>query len=186
MSEEEKLLWGEKAKRDKDLYRTDYIGISNRTGKATFNYLVKIADKRAYDVTRKEYIDDITIRRGIESIENVNIEVINGNIEIELQGIYDLLIQNFNKDNDFIRRMKLICDINSQYPGFFTIYANSPLQCIIPITYQNYINALGFEKIKSLGYRESDIISYIQSQQNLQILVADENASFNFACALSA
>ena len=168
MSDEGKLLWGEKAKRDKDLYKTDYIGISNRTGQATFNYLVKIADKRAYDVSRKEYIDDITIRRGIESIENVNIEVIEGNIEVELQGVYDLLIQEFDKDNDFVRRMKMLCDINTQYPNFFTIYANSPVQCIIPITYQNYINLLGFEKIRSFGYRESDILAYIQSQQNLE------------------
>ncbi len=90
------------------------------------------------------------------------------NKNTEMQGVYDLLIQEFDKDNDFVRRMKLLCDINTQYPNFFTIYANSPVQCIIPITYQNYINLLGFERIKALGYRESDIISYIQSQQNLQ------------------
>ena len=167
MSEEEKLLWGEKAKRDKDLYKSDYIGISNRTGKATFNYLVKIADKRAYDVTRKEYIDDITIRRGIESIESSNITVVD-NINTELQGAYEHFISEFNKDGDFVRRMKLLCDINEQYPGFFQAYSSSPLQCIIPIEYQNYINLLGFERIKALKYRELNILSYIQSQQNLQ------------------
>ena len=64
--------------------------------------------------------------------------------------------------------MRLLYDINEQYPGFFQAYSSSPLQCIIPINYQNYINILGFEKIKTLKYRESDIISYIQSQQNLQ------------------
>ena len=167
MSDREKLLWGEKAADAKNLYKTDYLGISSRTGKATFNYLVKIADKRAYDVTRKEYIDDITIRRGIESIENVNIEVIEGNIEIEMQEVCNYLIQEFNKDGDFSRRMKLLCDINSQHPTFFQSYSTA-LQCIIPINYQNYINLLGFERIKSLNYCEGDIIKCIVSQQNLQ------------------
>ena len=168
MPDEGKLLWGEKAADAKNLYKTDYLGISNRTGKAMFNYLVKVADQRAYDVSRKEYIDDITIRKGIESIGNANIEVIDGNIEIELQGVYDLLISEFNKDNNFERRMKLLCDINDQYPGFFQIYANSPIQALIPMSYQNYINILGFEKIKTLKYYESAIVGYIQSQQNLQ------------------
>jgi len=168
MTEEQKLSWAFKAKRDKDLYKSDYVGVSSRTGLAMFNYLVKIADQRAYDVTRKDYIDDITIRRGIESLENVNVEVIEGNIENELQGVYNYLIQEFDKDKDFVRRMKLLCDINFQYPTFFQSYSTSPLQCIIPIEYQNYINLLGFEKIRTLGYRESDIVSCIQSQQNLQ------------------
>ena len=85
-----------------------------------------------------------------------------------MQEAYDLLIQEFDKDNDFVRRMKMLCDINSQYPNFFTIYANSPVQCIIPINYQNYISLLGFERIRALEYRENNILSYIQSQQNLQ------------------
>ena len=168
MSDEGKLLCAEKWANDKNLYKNDYIGISNRTGEAVFNYLVKIADKRAYDVTRKEYIDDITIRRGIESIENVNIEVVDKNIELEMQGAYNYLVQEFNKDGDFSRRMKLLCDIYFQYPDFFQAYSNSPLQCIIPINYQNYINTIGFEKIRTLNYCEGDIITYIQSQQNLQ------------------
>ena len=172
MSDREKLLWAEIAKRDSELYKNNYLGVSSRTGKATFNYLVKIADKRAYDVTRKEYIDDITIRRGIESIENVNIEVINGNIEIEMQGVFNYLIQEFNKDNNFERRMKLLCEINAQYPTFFQSYANSPLQCIIPINYQNYINTLGFEKIKALNYKEANLVGYINkinSEVNLSL-----------------
>ena len=167
MTDEQQKSWSEKAKRDKDLYSKDYLGVSKRTGKATFNYLVKIADKRAYDVTRKEYIDEITIRRGIESIESSNITVVD-NINTELQGACEYFIQKFNEDNNFERRMRLLYDINSQYPEFFQAYSSSPLQYIIPINYQNYINILGFEKIKTLKYRESDIITYIQSQQNLQ------------------
>ena len=167
MSKEAKEEWAEKAERDKELYLKDYLGVSKRTGHAAFNYLVKIADQRAYDVTRKEYIDQITIRRGIESISNADVEVINGNIEVELQEAYNYLVSEFDKDNNFSRRMKLLCDVYFQYPGFYQAYSNSPLPYIIPINYQNYINLLGFEKIKALDYKEADIKTYIENQQKL-------------------
>ena len=154
MSDKEKEMWASVAKDRKSLYKNDYLGVSKRTGKVTFNYMVKIADQRAYDVSRKEYQDDITIKRGIESIESANIE--EGILSInELQGIYDKLVQDFNKDNNFERRMKLLCDVYFTYPTFYIQYKNSPLQTIIPIEYQNYINLLGFERIRSLGYYES-------------------------------
>ena len=84
------------------------------------------------------------------------------------------LVKEFNKDNNFSRRMKLLCDVYFQYPGFFQAYSNSPLPYIIPINYQNYINAIGFEKIKALNYQEADIKTYIENQQKLSSLsVAD-------------
>ena len=163
MSDRGKLLWAEKAADAKSLYKNDYLGVSGRTGKAMFNYLVKVADQRAYDVSRKEYQDDITIRRGIESIESVNI--VDGTLSVnELSEVYNNLVSEFDKDNNFERRMKLLCDVYFQYPTFYIQYANSPLQVIIPLSYQNYINLLGFEKIRALGYKKSNIIRYINPE----------------------
>ena len=87
---------------------------------------------------------------------------------IRLQEAYEYFVQEFDKDNNFERRMKLLCDIYFQYPTFFQSYSNSPIQALIPMSYQNYINILGFERIKTLKYYESAILGYIQSQQNLQ------------------
>jgi len=167
MTDEQKKLWAEVAKDRKSLYKNDYLGVSKRTGKATFNYLVKVADQRAYDVSRKEYQDDITIRRGIESIESANIT--EGTLSInELDKIYDYLVSEFDKDKDFVRRMKLLCDIYFQYPTFYIQYSNSPLQTIVPIEYQNYINLLGFERIRALEYREKNIIDSIETIEKLK------------------
>ncbi len=84
-----------------------------------------------------------------------------------LQQAYDYLLSEFNRDNNFERRMKLLGVVYFQYPEFYTKYANSPLLCMIPIEYQNYINILGFERIKALGYRESDISREIETLNNL-------------------
>ena len=158
MSDKEKELWAEICKRDRELYQNNYLGVSSRTGKATFNYLVKIADQRAYDVSRREYIDEITIKRGIESIDNVNIEVRGDNVESVIKNFRF----EFNSDNNFERRMKMLCDCYFECPEFFIDYTKI-LQTIIPLDYQNYINTLGFEKIKALGYREADIIKQIKT-----------------------
>ena len=86
---------------------------------------------------------------------------------LELQQAYDHLLSEFNKDKNFERRMKLLCDTYFQYPEFYTKYANSPLPCMIPIEYQNYINILGFERIRALSYQEALILREIETLKNL-------------------
>ena len=117
-----------------------------------------------WDIIREEFGEyEEEIRRGIEDI---NIEINNSNAYTET---YDHLISEFNKDNDFTRRMKMLCDCYFENPEFFTDYAKT-LQTIIPLTYQNYINTLGFERIKSLYYQESELKKEIHSNQNLNII----------------
>ena len=89
-------------------------------------------------------------------------------LELELQQAYDHLLSEFNKDGIFKRRMKSLCDTYFQYPEFYTKYANSPLPCMIPIEYQNYINILGFERIRALGYEELEIIREIETLNSLK------------------
>ena len=73
--------------------------------------------------------------------------------------------------------MKLLCDIYFQYPDFYVKYSNSPLQCIIPIEYQNYINLLGFERIKALSYKEIEIQREIETINRLKSI--DINSIFS-------
>ena len=79
-------------------------------------------------------------------------------------------IQNFkaefDKDEVFTRRMKYLCDCYFASPDFFTDYAKT-LQTIIPLEYQNYINTLGFKKIRALKYQELDIQREISIYQSL-------------------
>jgi len=171
MTDFQRKLWAKKAADAKNLYRSDYIGISKRTGEATYNYLVKVAHQRAFDVSRKEYQDDVTIKRGIESIGNARIDLCESVSINDLQGVYQYFFDNFDIDNNFERRMKLLCDIYFQYPTFYTQYSLI-LQIQVPLNYQNYINLLGFERIRALGYYEAAIIEEarcVQSNTQLDI-----------------
>ena len=164
MSDKEKESCAEKWARDNKLYEKDYIGVSKRTGKATFNYLVKIADQRAYDVSRREYIDEITIRRGIESIGSANVVV---NERDNVTEVIKYFREEFNSDNNFERRMKMLCDCYFANPEFF-INHEKTLQTIIPREYYNYINLLGFERIRALGYEEIELKREISSNNSIQ------------------
>jgi len=171
MSEEGKKSWAKIAKRDRELYQNNYLGVSSRTGQATFNYLVKIADQRAYDVSRREYQNEVTIRRGIESLGNVVVDIKESD---KMKKEYQYLLENFDNDNNFVRRMKMLCDINKKYPTFFSIYGPY-LQNIIPLHYQNYINLIGFEAIGSMKYQEAEIIDYIEKKGK-----GEETVDFSF------
>ena len=162
MTDEGKLLCAEKWSRDNKLYEKDYIGISKRTKEATFNFLVKIADQRAYDVSRREYIDEITIRRGIESIGSANVVV---NEKDNITEAIKYFREEFNRDNNFVRRMKMLCDCYFADPNFFTDY-DKTLQTIIPLRYYNYINLLGFERIRALGYEEIELIRELSNRDH--------------------
>ena len=60
----------------------------------------------------------------------------------------------------------MLCDCYFSDPDFF-IKNNKTFQIIIPREYQNYINLLGFERIRALGYKESDIQKEIESNRTL-------------------
>ena len=155
MSEKGKELWADIAKDRKSLYKNDYLGVSKRTGKVVFNYLIEVADQRAFDVSRKEYQDDVTIKRGIESLTNVVVDTSdNVRISDDLQNLFYQFKEEYeNLPNSFEVRMQLIHETYLKYPQLFEQFGNI-LDTIIPRTYQNYINLLGFERIKALKYYE--------------------------------
>ena len=66
----------------------------------------------------------------------------------------------------------MLCDCYFADSNFFTDY-DKILQTIIPLEYYNYINLLGFERIKALKYQELDIqreISTIQSFNSISVI----------------
>ena len=68
--------------------------------------------------------------------------------------------------------MKMLCDCYFSDSNFFTDY-DKILQTIIPREYQNYINLIGFERIRALTYKEA----LLKRDINNNILVLDSISS---------
>ena len=81
--------------------------------------------------------------------------------------MYNNFIEEFEKSSIFFDKMKLLCDVYFTYPELYTQYSML-LSAKIPIEYQNYINLLGFERIRSLGYQRSELEKFISDIDKLQ------------------
>ena len=98
-------------------------------------------------------------------------EIIKKTIEYKQEEKNNKLIKSFreefNRDGVFVRRMKMLCDCYFSDPEFFVSY-DKTLQTIIPREYQNYINLLGFERIRALKYQELDLKREISATSSLK------------------
>ena len=156
MGEAGKKDYVERLRRDPELYVHDFIGIS-RDGNPCKNTLLRTALLRSWEISRKEYQDSICIRRGMESL---GYEV----VDSEREEIISSFQAKFSELGNFTDKMELYCNYIITYPEL----KSEPI--LVPREYQNYMELLGPEKIRSLGYREKDISEYIDSLEKRETL----------------
>lgn len=174
-SEAEKLAMSKKAGRDSELYVHDFVGIS-RTGKLVYNYLVKVAFQRAWDVSRVEYQDEVCLKRGIEAIGyEMEDKPIKRN---DLQEIYNSFITEFRAETEFENKMKSLCNYMIEVPELFIQYS-SILSAEIPREYQTYISLLGPEKCKALKCNEKLIKEEIENKNKVEDIRGHIYNTFN-------
>ncbi len=156
-------LWVKKGSRDREMYEHDYVGF-DKNGNPEYNYLVRISCMRGYEISRKDYIlNSVSRRKDVpDKLSFSESKSIN---EVEDEYIKSFRSE-FEKDSNFERRMKLVCDIIKEDQHKYSLIKN-----IVPITYRNYINMLGPDIIKSRSYKESEIreaFSYISYSDQLR------------------
>lgn len=131
-------------------YKEDYVGIQEATGKATYNRLVELRDLRSWEVSEYYKTHD-TLYYAM-----INEGFIVSDYFSEEDIILNNFLQEFNKDGNFERRMKLYCElICTNYGGDNNGQKVRNLD--IPNNFHVYYNFIGPDKIRSLGYHESPL-----------------------------
>ena len=74
----------------------------------------------------------------------------------------------------------MLCDCYFADPNFFVSY-DKTLQTIIPREYQNYINLLGFERIRALGYKEVNIQRELSSNSQSNSIISLFTINFKYS-----
>ena len=131
-------------------YVSSFIGVSKHTGELSKNYFMVLSECRAYEISRPEYQDEVIIKKD-NSIKDMEF------LEDKSTGeAINFLIDEFKKDNNFERRMRLLCDFIKKYPE---TYKNSLfyLSMTIPSEYFLYLDVLGPDRCKSLSYIEANL-----------------------------
>ena len=129
-------------------YQNDYTGISVKEGKPIINKLVLLAEKRAFELRSNTYKTVFSVYDEFKDIT----EDISLNSSIEMHQFIQKCMDDFNAQQIFENKMKILCKLFlddcvrgrlsvSDVPG-------------IPKDYRNYLNYLGPERIRAIGYRE--------------------------------
>jgi hypothetical protein len=130
-------------------FTDSYAGVSEKTGKACDNNLVRLADQRAYDVNQDNYKDEVAI---LGSLVNQGMAVTTTYDQARTE--VNAFIESYNSIcTDFRRSYQYVCEILPVLPSVqFDIALRSLPQEIV-----SYYMALGPEKSKALDYRQDRV-----------------------------
>ena len=128
-------------------YQNDYTGISKKEGKPVINKLVLLAEKRAFELRSNTYKTVFSVYDEFKEFAGDSLET-----NSEMQQFIQNCMNEFNAQQTFENKMKTLCKLflDDRVRGRLSISDISG----IPKDYKNYLNYLGPERIRAIGYRE--------------------------------
>jgi hypothetical protein len=135
-------------------YKGDYASFSRKSNSVIENILVRLSEQRAWEITRPDYQENVFIRKVGPDPVNIPIEITS-----DIESITEFK-KEFEKDGNFVRRMKLFYNFITKEPTIYQNY-NSYFISFVPVEYRNCLNKLGIDKIKSLKYQKSMLLNEI-------------------------
>ena len=121
-------------------YSRDFVSISKNTNLPVYNYLIEISNERAWDVSRKDYQDQITVTKSLEETGYIVSEYESDEDRI----VSDFLSNHFYKTGIFGEQMRMYCEFcdiykdnqdimssldhkisDSRFKGYYTFYGTS-------------------------------------------------------------
>ena len=144
-------------------YSKDYIGFSRKYNKIVKNELVKLSELRAFDITRPDYQDNMFVKKCTQDPMTVDVESLTtGSSSKDSEVLLKIMEfkKEFEKDGNFVRRMKLFYSFITKEPTIYQNY-NSYFISFVPVEYRNCLNKLGINRIRSLKYKKNLLLNEI-------------------------
>ena len=121
-------------------YSRDFVSISKNTNLPMYNYLIDISNERAWEVSQKDYQDQISVTKSLYEAGYINTDYKSKEDEI----VSNFLDNHFYKTGRFEEQMRMYCEFcdlykdnqeimssldhkikDSKYKGFYTFYGTS-------------------------------------------------------------
>lgn len=147
-------------------YSEDFVGISRKTGLPVYNKFIELANERAWEVSQKEYQDQITVTKAFEALANT--------IPNELRTKDDIIIDEFLEGKfystgNFSKKMRAYCEFVDKYKEDTYIMGIVNAKITDP-KFRSYYNLLGTEGCRANSFQESIIKSILMDNVNKDIL----------------
>lgn len=174
---DENIISKLKTAQELDKYKNDYIDIieNGTNSEPIFNKLAMIADVRAIEIKSLQYKNIFTVSENLNTQE-YNVTDYCPLIDEKLHGFYN----SFMNDCNFSRRAQLYCETLETKPEYNeAIKTIKEIPNIIKIAY----DAIGPQRMKALGYKESNIrqeLQRIQSNEMIASLLRQEIKYYTF------
>lgn len=138
-------------------YSKSYVWYDEINQRFSVNRMAYLNDCFSYDVQKENYLDGITVRKQLEdSGFNVSVNEVHSDYEEQLECII--------KKEGFSDRMKRYCEYRKNKENCQYFIADA----IMERQYEDlklYYDSLGYERIKALGYKESNLKNEMMSKQ---------------------
>lgn len=138
-------------------YSISYVWYDSVNQRFSVNRMAYLNDNFSYDVQKENYLDGISVRKQLED-SGFNA---NGN---EVHSDYEEQLECIIKKEGFPDRMKRYCEYRKNKENCQYFIADA----IMERQYEDlklYYNSLGYERIKALGYKESNLKNEMMSKQ---------------------
>ena len=147
-------------------YSEDFVGISRKTGLPVYNKFIELANERAWEVSQKEYQDQITVTKAFEALANT--------IPNELRTKDDIIIDEFLEGKfystgNFSKKMRAYCEFVDKYKEDTYIMGVVNAKITDP-KFRSYYNLLGTEGCRANSFQESIIKSILMDNVNKDVL----------------
>lgn len=143
-----------KAGQDKNGFTDNYLDVIEENGilKPTFNILAYSNDLRAYDVFTKMYKTKLQV---VKQLDDVGFKIENNPVVVDLA-------DELNVRGKFEDKMKYYIDyVREHKESLKDIQAS----ILIPFNLNKYYATLGEDRIKAVGYHESEIVKELNYRQ---------------------
>lgn len=138
-------------------YSMSYVWYDSVNQRFSVNRMAYLNDNFSYDVQKENYLDGISVRKQLED-SGFNV---NGN---EVHSDYEEQLECIIKKEGFSDRMKRYCNYRKNKENCQYFIADA----IMERQYEDlklYYDSLGYERIKALGYKESNLKNEMMSKQ---------------------
>jgi hypothetical protein len=151
---------------NKNCFSDYFVGILP-DGTVGYNGLIKLSQERAWEISQRDYKDNISVVKAISNLEIVNYPKEYRDEDDKI--VDEFLANEFFSTGIFEKKMKVFCEFMDKYHDNEYILDSIKYK-ISDINYHNFYNYFGTAKCRALKYRYSDLISKLVGESKNDVL----------------
>ena len=163
-------------------YCNNFIGVSLKTGRLVYNKLIEIANERAWEVSQKDYQDNISVTKALDSLEMVDYSQDYRDSDDRI--VREFLDNQFYATNLFDRKLELYCNFMDEYKD--NLYIRNEISYKIPdFRFYSYYSYFGTDGCRAMKFREGALSKSLKEATCTDVLRDIILSEFSVGCKYS-